>query len=992
MGQLHHIPAGRPFASDLASGIRGLVTSPEDLADAIILLPSRRLAQALRVAFLRDGGGRAELLPTMAPIGDLEEDAAELAIAGWDRDDLPPVIPSLERKLMLARKLADPSRSMTETLSLAGALSDFLDQAQTAGCDMSRLADLVQEADLASHWQKLLSLLGLLMQWWPLELQRIGKSDPVLWRDAAIRARAEAWGDQPPKGLVIIAGSTGSLPATRVLMQSVLQLERGHIVLPGLDSGMPDDDWGGLTGGKDETAICHPQYQLAQLLDAIGISHDAIPPWPASVRDGPDTGVKPRLDLLREVFRPASQTGEWQKIPDRGVISRKGLSGMALLDCYDHREEAEVIALAMREALETPGRTAALVTADRVLARMVSGELSRWGVLVDDSAGTSLADTGAAQFLRLILDAWMEGFSPRPLLALLQHPLAASGMAKPDFRQKVRQIDRLLLRGPRPEGGLDGLLEKAKALDGDLARFVRMHVIDPLRPLTELEDHETIGLAPIGLARCADALGKSAENLAALPDNPLAAWQGQSGMRVARFLQHLATGGDAAGVEVTLAEMPAAITALMRGETIYPDRIDHPRLAIMGMVEARMHTADLMIMGGMNEGTSPPHAPGDPWMSNAMRVEFGLPPAHWRVGPAAHDAYMVMAMPDVLITRSARLDGAPTEMSRWLRRLDAVLDVARLDRPDAARYQRIARTMNAATGPVCPAPCPEPVLDQATRPRRFSATELDTLQKDPYAIYARKVLGLKALDPLDQPPSAADRGSFIHDALKVFTQRFPDGPMPENALRQLLADGRDELEKLPRNPWVEKFWWPQFEAIARWFVAMEKSREDGIIERHAEIRGEMELPGLTAPYTLTARADRIDVLPGGYARIIDYKTGLVPGRSAVNGGRALQLIVEAVLAQGGHFNGIDDALNIAALEYWKLTGKDREPGKPEDRTPDQAMLADAGDGLTRLLHQFDQDTEPYPPEPFASEANPYSDYRHLARVGEWRLNEGEGEE
>lgn len=981
-GHLHTIAAGRPFADDLAAGIRLLAPAPEDLADSIILLPNRRVAQSLRVAFLRAAKGRAELLPRMAPIGDLEEDAAELAIAGWDRDDLAPVIAGLERHLLLAGKLTDSSRSMAETLALAGALGDFLDQAQTAQCDMARLKDLVDE-DYASHWQQLLRLLDLLAEWWPLKLKTLGKSDPVEWRDAAIRARAEAWRQAPPKGLVVIAGSTGSLPATRALMQAVLELKRGHVVLPGLDTAMPEEDWASLLDDADETAICHPQYQLAQLLAALGRERAQVSPWigmpEAKEHDAAKSG---RLDLLREVFRPASQTGEWQKIPDRGAVSRTSLDGLNLVDCYDHREEAEVIALAMREALEVPGRTAALVTADRVLARMVSGELARWGVQVSDSAGVALADTAPAQFLQLITEAWISDFAPLPLLAMLQHRLAAGGMDKARFRQLTRQLDRNLLRGPRQVGGLDAL--KDKAADSALAAFIEDRIITPLAPLLALDRQQTQPLT--GLA---DALGQAAENLGALADDPLAIWQGQDGMRVARFLQHLASGGSAAGTTVAPPDLPSLLGLLMRGETVYPDRIDHPRLSILGSVEARMQSADLIILGGMNEGTSPPHPPSDPWMSNAMRVPFGLPPAHWRVGPAAHDAYMAMAMPEVLITRSARQDGVPTEPSRWLRRLGAVLDVTRMPRPEASAYPRIAAAMNAAPSPIAPLPRPAPRLDQATRPRRFSATDMDTLLKDPYAIYARKVLKLKALDPIDQLPSAADRGSVIHNALKRFSERFPQGPLPDDALEQLLAAGRIEFARLPENPWVEKFWWPQFEAIARWFIDIDRQHQDSILRRHPEISGDMEIDGLTAPYTLTARADRIDTTTAGGLRIIDYKTGQIPPRKAVEGGRALQLIVEAVLAAGGHFPAIDAGLTIEALEYWKLSGRAETPGTIEDRTPSAAMLAGAEDGLRQLLHHFDDDAARYPSEPVATEVNRYSDYRHLARVREWSLLDGE---
>ena len=991
--KIYHIPAGRSYADDLVKGVRGMVTSPEDLADATILVPNRRLAHSLRTAFLRDAGGKAELLPSMMPIGLVEEDAPELAEAGWDAEDLPPMVPALERQLMLAEQLAKTTRNMTEALGLAGALADFLDEAQANNCDMSKLDSLVEEGDLAIHWRKLLAYLKVLVEWWPLQLEkRLGRSDPVEWRNAAIMARAEVWRSRPPKGLVVVAASPGGLDLALDLMRVVMELDRGAVVLPGLDVGMAEEEWEGLLG-EDETAICHPQFQLAKLLKALEVDRSKVELWPGTE----DGGGNPRLDLLREMFRPAGQSDEWRTIPDRETVKAAGLERKApgggaewlkMVECYDRREEAEVIAIAMREALETPGRTAVLATADRVLGRMVIGELSRWGIELEDSAGILLAETPPAHFLRLILEAWVSGFAPRPLMAMLQHQLAASGSDRAGFRENVRRLDKRL-RGPRPAGGLAGLAKHLKSQDKSesLVKFVEKAVAAPMKPLEALKPD-----APRSLAECLEALSTCAEAMGALPDEPLAVWQGQAGTRVARFLVQAKKAAEAIGTRIEPSELPAVLSAMMQRETIYPDRISHPRLSVLGQVEARMHSADLVILGGMNEGTSPPQPKRDPWMSNGMRVDFGLPPVNWRVGLAAHDTYMEMARAQVLITRAQRQEGAPTEPSRWVRRLTTILRIAKVDLPEASEYLRLAAARNRVEGEMVRLPPPAPTLDSKARPRNFSATEMDTLLKDPYAIYARKVLKLRALDPLDQAPGAAERGSFVHDVLRAFTERFPKPPLPEDALDQLLDLGRREFGKLPENPWADALWWPQFEAVARWFIDNEHRRAGEMRESHAEIRGEMEIDGLTGPYTLSARADRIDMLDDGRIRIIDYKTGGIPTLSAVQGGRALQLVVEAVLATGGHFPGIEGGGEVAGLEYWKLTGRGEAPGEIHLRNLEPEALETAGEDLAGLLRQFDDDEAAYVPEPDAREANRFSDYKHLARLAEWKISHGEGGE
>lgn len=996
-GHIHHIPAGRPFADDLVRGVMALTRSPEDLADSIIMLPNRRLSNEVRVAFLRLAEGKAQLLPRMLSIGDVDEDSRELIAAGWDADDLPPIIDGLERQLHLARLIdaflktqpqftATTDLAMAEVVSLARALADFLDQTQTAGCDPGRLDDLIA-GEHAHHWGMILGFLNIVTRHWPEFLTGLNKSDPVIWQNAAIAARAEAWQKTPPKGLVVIAGSTGSVPATQTLMKAVLGLDRGHLVLPGLDMGMADRDWDDLSRDDDPMMVSHPQYPLGQLLKALDVSRHEVALWQgtASSPDPYDAAVTTRLALLREAMRPAAQTTQWRLIPEAQTIHPDSLGGMTRVNCYDRREEAEVIALAMREVLDTPGKTAVLITADQRLSRMVSGELKRWGIEASSSAGQKLVDTPPAQFLRLILDAWVADFAPVPLLAMARHRLAAGGMDKTEFRQMLRQLEREVLRGPRVAGGLQGLEEKARAVSAALGHFVRDHLKAPLMPLLELD-----GRINLTLADLAEAHGRAAEGLSATPFDRLAPWQGQYGVRLGQFFHKLGLYGDT--MPLTPASYLGVLNVLLSGEVVYPEERGHPRLAILGSVEARMHTADLTILGGMNEGIAPPQVSPDPWMSNAMRREFGLPHGHWRIGHAAHDAVMALARPEVLITQAERDQGSPTEPSRWLRRIDAVMAVAKLNWPDARRLPYLARLINRHDGAVVPAERPDPKPPLEARPRRFSATQIDTLLRDPYAIYARLILGLKALRDLDEHLGPADRGTVIHEALRRFIQKHPSGALPPDAYDRLIAIGRDEFAAYDHDSKVSTFWWPRFEDMARWFIEVEAERRDGLAESFAEVEGQITLPSPKGEFTLTARADRIDRTALGPLEVIDYKTGTPPTKTEVKGGRALQLLVEALLAAEGGFAEIGDSRDdVSRIEYWKMTGKRGAAGDRKDVTPDGDFVDKARLGLPRLLAEFDDPDKGYLSEPRRQEASDYSDYKHLARTREWSTSPGDGE-
>ena len=989
LGHLHHIPAGRPFADDLARGILAMVDDPREMSDSIILLPNRRLSKALRTAFLRLANGGAQLLPRMMPIGDVDEDAAELIAAGWDADDKPPVIDGLERQLLLSRLVRQfltgtelATLSPAEIMALARALGQFLDQIQTAGCHPDDLDNLTG-GDHAGHWQRILNFLNIVTKGWPKVLDERQMSDPVVWRDAAIQARAETWRKTLPKGLVVIAGSTGTIPATQILMKTVMQLPRGHLVLPALDTGMSEADWDDLTRENDQDevgqgVVSHPQYPLAQLLKSLGVSRGQVALWQGTA-DSPDpynaeqTG---RLALLREAMRPANQSGQWRLIPEQQIVTAQSLEGMTRVDCYDRHEEAEVIALAMREALETPGKTAMLISADQRLGQMVSGELKRWGIMVSSSAGISLAETPPAHFLQLMVEAWQADFAAVPLLAMARHRLAAAGLPRAQFRHDIRQLERLVLRGRRIDGGLDGLSEKAHRISAGLGQFVDHHLIKPMAPLTALKSR--IGLT---LADLANAHGQAAELFSQSPDEQLAPWQGQDGIRLGRFMHKLGLYGQ--DIEMDPASYPAALKVLMAGETIYPDHIDHPRLSILGTVEARMQSADLTILGGMNKGISPPEPPADPWMSNAMRLDFGLPHAHWRVGLASHDVVMAMARPEVLITQSSRDQGAPTEVSRWLRRLDAVLNVAQIPWPDATRYQAMASALHSSNAVMRPCPRPSPTPPVALRPTQFSATQLDTLLRDPYAVYAKRILNLSALPELDEPLSPADRGNVMHDALARYIRAHPQALSKEDAYEALIQAGEEAFAAYRDHPQVMMFWWPRYEMIAQVFAEKENQRQWDKARSFAEINGTLMIDINGISHRITARADRIDCFDDGALTIIDYKTGQPPTKAQVQHGRSLQLRVEALIAADGGFDDLQGLHEINAMHYWQVSGKRSLPIDVKNVTPDDSFVTETRQGIEALLTAFQQPQQGYRAEPLAREANRYSDYRHLARVAEW---------
>ena len=985
------IPPGVSFVDALARGLLARAGGdPLNLARGTVLLPTRRACRAVQEAFLRAAQGRALLLPRLLPLGDL--DAEELILAGDEADtgfsaaDLPPAMPALRRQLLLGRLIQQWGRvrgqppSEDQAVRLAGELARLLDQVETEGLDLDRLEDLVP-ADYAEHWQVTLRFLSILTEHWPDVQASEGCIGPAERRRRLMEAQAEAWQRHPPSDPVIAAGSTGSIPATAALLDVIARLPAGEVVLPGLDRDTDAAIWKAITADP-----IHPQHTMAHLLARLEVSPVDVAVWPC---DGVPKTPLARTRLITIAMHPAAVTGNWRRHADGqdNAAIAEALTGVQRIDCPGPGEEAAVIALVLRQALETPGQRAALVTPDRGLARRVAAGLRRWGLEVDDSAGVPLGDTPPGTFLRATAEAIAGGLTPLALLAALKHPLAAGGTNTGAFRAQVRALETAALRGPRPGPGFAGLRQAlgTKARRSPLAAWVRTLEASAAPFAQALRRGKT-------LDAIVDAHIAFAESLAATDEEtgPDRLWAGEAGAAAADFIGELHAA--AAGAPPLRGETyPALLATLLAGQAVRPRYGSHPRLSIWGPLEARLQHVDVLVLGGLNEGTWPPEVEPGPWLSRPMRAAFGLPAPERRIGLAAHDFAQAFCAPCVYLTRATRVEGTPTVPSRWLLRLETLLQAFEVNQDlstEAPRWLAWAEALDRPAQQIFTGP-PAPTPPVAARPRKLSVTKVETWMRDPYALYAREVLDLRVLDPLDADPGAADLGTLVHAALEAFLKDHPIH-LPTDAEAALLAAGERVFAEHGARPGVRAFWWPRFCRIARWFAAAEAETRPGLARAVAEAHGSLILPAPGGAFELTAKADRIDVRSDGTVGVIDYKTGTVPTNMAINSGIAPQLPLEAAIVLAGGFPGIPPG-PLAGLAYWRLTGRDPAgqikpvPGNAEDRA------AEARDGLARLVAAFDKPDTPYHAVPRPQWAARFNDYAHLARIKEWGAGGGAAE-
>ncbi|PZU45776.1 MAG: double-strand break repair protein AddB [Sphingomonas sp.] len=963
-GSLFSIPAHRPFADDLAAGLLAQYPDPLALARVLLLLPTRRAIRALTEAFVRETEGKALLLPRMVPAGDLDPEEAE----GWEAGpllaglegaaELRPAIAPEARRVALAKLLA-ASRPAAEALALGAQLAAVLDTLEIEGVRAADITEAVPEGDLQLHWAANAKVLELVAHGWPDLLEARGLMDPSRRRNLQLDALATRWAAAPPPFPVLLAGFASAPPAVARLARTIARLPQGRIVLPGLDLSLAEEGWK-LIAGEDGAGLeTHPQYGMARLLKAADLSPLEADAWPHQSRRA---GSPPeRSDLVARALRPPALSGGEQP-----VVPPEALSGLRMVEAASPAEEALLIALALRQVAERPGATAALVTPDRSLASRVQVQLKRFGIEIDDSAGVPLANTQPGSLLVAFATTAGERFAPVSLLGALQHPLVRAGEPRLDWLNHVRQLDKAALRGIRPGPGLGGVARRLSKKVGDDLKDWWAEQATPL-------------LAPLQpLPTTADALLDRLREVAEAATGP-ALWQGDAGIALARLFDTLAESrADLAAIRVMPEEAAAFIGGLMQGVAVRPRFNRHPQLAIWGPLEARLQSADLMVMAGLNEGTWPSMPTPDPFLAPAIRRALDLPGLARRTGFQAHDFAAGLGAPEVLLTRSLREGGAPSVASRFWQRLRAAAG----ELPDSGTWTADGTTLLTVVRgldsgqPAEPYRRPEPAPPAAERPRKLSVTEVATLKADPFSFYARRMLGLNPLDPHDAEPTAGERGQAVHAIL----ERWVTEGFPGDARQLEIVD--EELAKLGERPEIAALWRPRVLRMLA-YVMEQLAAEPEWTPVAWEAKGKLTHKAVT----LNGRVDRIDS-NGEALRILDYKTGAVPGVADVKSLWQTQLALLAAMAAKGEFK-VNASLPVERLDYLKLSGG-REPGSmsaalgkkatPEDM---EAHLSAAFADFTALVDGWLLGDRPFRAKQHMVYGRRFSDYDHLARVAEW---------
>lgn len=942
MAGVYNIPSGYPFLESLANGLLQVgKADPFLLCQMEVFLPTRRACLELKNAFMRQGEGQCILLPKLSPLGDLEE-SLELLESFQDGLEVKPVVPPFKRLALLTNLIEGYAKktgvlsSPALALKLAKSLVKLMDQAAIEKVPWEGLIHLVP-SEFASHWQLTLNFLEIITTHWPHILEEKGFIEPYVRHHRLVEGMVARWEKTSPSHPIVAAGSTGTMPATAYLLQTIATLPQGTVLLPGLDTT--------LTAEEIETlSACHPQYALTRLLKKMALHPSSISKWPALDKQA-NLGAA-RFQLFAETLKPSFDLA--------GPPPDKALEGVYSIPCESPQAEALAISLLFRQQLEIPHQRIALVTSDLKLVERVTWELKRWGIEIDSSSGDSLDLTPSGVFLKLCAEFISCPHDQVALLSLLKHPFFRMGKPLGALRSEIYQLEKNVIR------------------KNSLKMFPWVQdfydLIHRFRAVTKAPFADVLTLHA-GLT----------ESLSMDDKGECQLWKGAKGEAVKTFFDDLQEASADFPV-VSLVDYSSLLNELFKGQKLRFRPQRHPRLAILGPLEVRLFHADVMILGGLNEGTWPPTIDVDPWLNRPMRQDMGFPSPERRIGLSSHDFCQAFGNPKVYLTRALKVDGTPTIACRWLERLTVYLEAWGLSFPLEPRILQWVQQFDLPEKQEILVP-PQPKPPVKARPRRLSVTQIETWMRDPYALYARHVLSLSPLDPLNAPIEAADRGTLIHNALDQFFKICPD-PNRQEALDILLLIGKTLFEPYRHDPSARLYWWPRFCHLARWFIDYERATRLPGTQTLTEVRGKLTIETPLGPFECVAKADRIDLLPDGRLCILDYKTGVPPSDQDVQLGFSPQLPLEGAIALHQGFEGIVYT-ELARLQFWWLKG-DKKGGIIKSLSGDPHDLSSqALAGLQRMILLFEDENTPYAPRPFPTKGLKYNDYAHLARLQEW---------
>ncbi|MCY4303771.1 MAG: double-strand break repair protein AddB [Aestuariivita sp.] len=949
---------GIDFPKALVRGLHDRLKGkpPEEMARVHLVVNTRRMERRIREIFEK---GAPSLLPKISLISNLDILGAQIDIA--------PSIHPLRRRLQvvqLVRRLLErqPDLAARSALfDLSDSLSGLFEEMEEEGVSPDAISDL-DISQQSIHWDRTKKFIEITREF--LDADNHGLSHQARQRYIA-EALVDRWSVTPPDYPILLAGSTGSRGIAMLLMEAVSRLPQGAVIVPGFDYEMPERVWQTLSESQSDED--HPQFRYANLIHRLGIQVNEIRQW--YVEEPP---VQNRNKVMSLALRPAPVTDSWLEEGSRLKNIEDAFARVTLIEASSPRAEALAIALRLRQAAEN-NEKAALISPDAELSRQVVSALDQWDITPDIGAGQLLYLTSVGQFLRQIARLFHKQLNSERLLAILKHPITYQGEGRGTHLRATRHLELFLRRKGIPFPTKKNIEDYCADYDGlpkDWSTLLIQTTINARchqeLPLKEWVDRL---MEFVGLLANPDKLTEES------------VWKDPAGSAAKKAIEELRQSAEYGGTMYAV-EFADLLYAVLSREQVRYFNISHPDIAIWGTLEARAQGSDLLILGGLNDGVWPKAIPPDPWLNRQMRGNAGLLMPERIIGLSALDFQQAVAATEVFLTRAIRSSDSQTVPSRWLNRLSNLLAGLPSQGGEMALAQMRQRgkvwlsftDQFEEVVPQTPASRPSPSPPIHSRPRELSVTAIKTLIRDPYAIYAKRVLRLRPLEPLVRMPDPRARGVVVHKILERFIDKVDDGVISLTEAN-LISIANQQLANNVTWPIARLLWCIRIERFAKWFVETEEIRRRNTIRVGSEVNARAEISELA--FILKARADRIDRTSDGELIIYDYKTGAAP-TAPQQEKFDKQLILEAVMAEQGAFEGIP-AAKVKSAIFVSLNNPPKETPAPLYNDPAGKIWNE----FIELMKKFLDPQTGYTSRSQVEKQSDQGDYDHLARFGEW---------
>ncbi len=991
---IYNIPFGTNFTNAFVEGLLSrFPTDSEELAKTLIFLPTRRAINSIKESIINISGAKAALMPTMIALGDPSID--ELMGSNIQMLNINPAIGEIKRLLLLTylvkqtrglqAKNEDDPISFDHALHISHSLSELLDEFIDTEVPLAKVTDIVPE-EYATHWLNVLEFLNIIQNHWPKILSAEQALDIAERRKLIIDATIAGWQQNNVSSPIIAVGINRNIPYVKRLLKAIAEQKNGSVIFQGLEQindnlwqyyEQPTDNW--LKKQQKEST---PQWINYNLLKSMNVKTTSFKAWNNNAHNSS------RMHMLSN----AMVASNLHSLVNHDMEHDDNASPISIIESENIYEEAQNIAIKIRDTLSYEHKTVALVTPNRTLSSLVRHALSRWNITINDSAGIQLHQTPAALYLRLLTQLVIENFRPKTLMAFLKHPFTHMGLS----RDKVLTITRKLDIYLREVGDITSLKHYLNIFNNP-SRFFRHFDEQEIEDIKQLlhqvaeiseEFQKKLAMFEITANEILTAQLIFAKHAATCPqkDGDKRLWSHDDGKKLSQVLSELY---DSAKILPPMSprRWNEFLVNLLKNYVVRPVQNLHPRANIWGIVESRLVLADVVILGSFNEGDWPKVMSAGPWLSRPMRFELGLPSVEEEIGLTMHDVLNLLGAKETIITRSKKVGSNETTASRWLKRIEnwqKKTELKLIDKDVSKRYDylraEVYRADKLAQFDIPPTPCPKAQF----RPKKLSATNIEKLKNDPYNIYVKKVLNIYPLNDLEVPMNAANFGTITHNILEKGLKQLDsmsfasDDIFKEKAKALFTSYIAEELEFTPVSTFTKQFWQNALLNITDNIIAQELTDGIAISNRLFEQTGNIHLNLDDGTFEVNARGDRFDIYEN-HIDIIDYKTAKPPTKADIKNRKNIQLHIEAIITQANGYQDINADNKNYKLSYWHIQKLKQINKVSYDISHEE--LADFKEELTSFLNEFSKEDKAYHAEIVN---NKYDDTAHLARKEQWR--------